>query len=48
MESTPRKGTDKGDFFCRPGNKFREIDEAREPAVEDAQDELETSVYYLV
>jgi hypothetical protein len=48
MESTPRKGTHKGDFFYRPGNKFREIDEARQPVVEEAQDELETNVYFLL
>ena len=48
MESTPRKGTLEGDFFYRPENKFREIDEAREPAVEEAQDELETNAYFLL
>jgi hypothetical protein len=44
MESAPRKGTDEGDFFHRPENRFRNLDSAREPAIDDAQDELETNV----
>jgi hypothetical protein len=45
MEAAPEKGSEKGDFFHREENPFRDIDEAKRPSITEAPEELETNVY---
>jgi hypothetical protein len=46
MEAAPQKGTEKGDFFYHQENPFRALDEARQPNVFEAEEELETNVLF--
>jgi hypothetical protein len=38
------KGTAKGEFFYREDNPFRDLDERQQPAITEAEEELETNV----
>jgi hypothetical protein len=37
-------GPERGTLFTKPPNPFKELDEKKEAAIVDAEDELETSV----
>lgn len=41
---TDQDDLERGTFFTRPSNPFKDLDEKREAAIVDAEDELETSV----
>jgi hypothetical protein len=44
MASIPAKGTEEGQFFHRGENKSRALNQTYQPAVHEAEEELETNV----
>jgi hypothetical protein len=44
MASVPAKGTANGQFFHRKETASRDLDQTKQPAVHEAEEELETNV----
>jgi hypothetical protein len=48
FEPPPAKGIAKGEFFYREENPFHDVDDAKQPTIVEAEEELETNVFHLL